>query len=426
MCENIGMTIRSAGSSLPMTRLETTSAAESAVAQATRATPGTGTTGSDAFVGNGQQTAGRSAPALPAAAGFDYSQLTEAEQGDLADRAAAQQQGIELPASRDAIAAVFDDEGVARLVGRSVMTQGDVTDVLKELGLPAGETLGDPATKKSLAAVQQAFGLPITGDLDSETLLALLQAKASDDRRTPTQKKASPASLSEASRSQGGAGGAGGAGGSGGAGSTSNAGGSESPGALTPTQAANYNYAAGDITPEKLMKMSPGLSADKAAEIAPHLNQAMTEAGITTPGRQAAFIAQVAHESGNFKYSEEIASGRAYEGRRDLGNTQPGDGERFKGRGYIQLTGRSNYAAAGKALGLDLVNNPSLAARPENAARIAAWFWNSRGLNAKADAGDFNGITRSINGGYNGKADRDRRFEVALANVGTGNTNNVA
>ena len=154
------MTIRSAGSSLPMTRLDSTSA-ESAVAQATRATAATaGTTGtakSDAFEANGQLTAGRGAPALPEAGGFDYSQLTEAEQGDLANRAAAHQQGIELPASRDAIAAVFDDEGVARLVGRSVMTQGDVTDVLKELGLPAGETLGDPATKKSLAAVQQAL-----------------------------------------------------------------------------------------------------------------------------------------------------------------------------------------------------------------------------------------------------------------------------
>lgn len=432
MCENPAMTIRSVGPSLPKTPLETENvgAATTRPATSTKATAAT----NDGFEGNVASGVVRGSPALPAAGGFDYSQLTVAEQGDLAKRQLAQSLGLELPANRDSLAAVFDDESVARMVGRSVMTQGDITDMLKELGLPAGETLNDPATKKSLAAVQEAFGLPITGDLDAETLLSLLQAKANDDRRTQAQKKSSPASLSEAARAQGGGGGAGGANAAGGgnpgttgAGAGSTAGG-ESPGALTPAQAASYNYAAGDITPEKLMKMSPGLSAEKAREIAPHLNQAMKEAGITTPGRQAAFIAQVAHESGNFKYSEEIASGRAYEGRRDLGNTQPGDGERFKGRGYIQLTGRANYAAAGKALGLDLVNNPGLAARPENAARIAAWYWNSRGLNAKADAGDFNGITRAINGGYNGKADRDRRFEVALANVGPpgGNGNNVA
>ena len=127
-------------------------------------------------------------------------------------------------------------------------------------------------------------------------------------------------------------------------------------------------------------------------------------------------IAQLAHESAGFKYSEEIASGAAYEGRRDLGNTQPGDGTRFKGRGYIQLTGRANYDAAGKSLGLDLVNKPELAAKPENAARIAAWYWSSRGLNKHADGSQagFDQITRRINGGFNGKADRDQYFHRAL------------
>jgi predicted chitinase len=218
-----------------------------------------------------------------------------------------------------------------------------------------------------------------------------------------------------------GAGGAGGANQTGGAGNTQN---TQGAGNTAPVDVSNYQYQAGDVTPEKLVQMSPGLSLEKAREVAPHLNNAMREAGINTPARQAAFIAQLGHESGNFRYSEEIASGAAYEGRRDLGNTQPGDGERFKGRGYIQLTGRANYAAAGRALGLDLVNNPQLAARPENAARIAAWFWNSRGLNAKADAGDFAGITRSINGGTNGAADRNQRYQAALAALGRdrGNT----
>ncbi len=176
----------------------------------------------------------------------------------------------------------------------------------------------------------------------------------------------------------------------------------------------------GEVTPETLARMCPGLPLDKARAVAPHLDQAMEEAGIDTPARQAAFIAQVGHESGNFKYSEEIASGAAYEGRRDLGNTHPGDGVRYKGRGYIQLTGRANYEAAGRALGLDVVNHPELAAQPHNAARIACWYWSSRGLNAKADAGDFDGITRAINGGVNGKADRDRRYRLALSVLAPG------
>lgn len=376
---------------------------------------------SDVF-GEGPKSGVLGSPALPAAAGFDYSQLSASEQHDLAQRSAAAQLGIELPTTRDSIAAVFNDDDVARLVGRSVMTQGDVSDMLKGVGLPAGDTLDDPQTQKSLARVQEAFGLPITGKLDADTLLALLQAKAADDRRTPAARKAGGQSLEAAAqqqRSQGGAGGAGGA--AGGAGGAAGAGGTQGAASTSPLGPVDPNQP-NALTPERLMRMSPGLSAEKAAEVAPGLNAAMQEAGITTPERQAAFVAQVAHESGNFRYSEEIASGRAYEGRRDLGNTQPGDGERFKGRGYIQLTGRANYAAAGRALGLDLVNHPELASRPENAGRVAAWFWNSRGLNAKADAGDFAGITRSINGGQNGAADRNRRFQVALANSGAGGT----
>lgn len=174
--------------------------------------------------------------------------------------------------------------------------------------------------------------------------------------------------------------------------------------------------AAGDgVSGAQLMQIVPSLGAAEAAGIAGHLNVAMAEANITSPQQQAMFIAQLAHESGGFRYMEEIASGAAYEGRSDLGNTQPGDGVRYKGRGYIQVTGRHNYTEASAALGLDLVNNPGLAAQPENAARIAAWYWTSRNINEAANSGDFTQVTRLINGGTNGLADRQAYYARAQA-----------
>ena len=125
------------------------------------------------------------------------------------------------------------------------------------------------------------------------------------------------------------------------------------------------------------------------------------------------FLGQVAHESGGFRYSEELASGAAYEWRRDLGNIYAGDGRRYKGRGFIQLTGRANYREAGRALGLDLINNPALAATDLNAARVAAWYWDSRELNSPADQGNFLEVTRRINGGTNGYWDRMRYYNRA-------------
>ena len=141
------------------------------------------------------------------------------------------------------------------------------------------------------------------------------------------------------------------------------------------------------------------------------LNAALREFNISTPARQAAFIAQIAHESGEFKYVRELASGAAYDTGRlaaRLGNTPQadGDGQKYKGRGLIQITGRSNYIACGKALGIDLINAPELLEQPINAARSAAWFWSVHGLNELADAGDFVGITKRINGGTNGLEDR--------------------
>jgi predicted chitinase len=172
------------------------------------------------------------------------------------------------------------------------------------------------------------------------------------------------------------------------------------------------------VTEEQLRKIGPNLQAARAAELVGFLNDAMREASINTRERAAAFLAQLFHESAELRYFQELADGTAYEGRKDLGNTQKGDGPRFKGRGPIQLTGRNNYRDAGQALGLDLVNNPARAADPDVGFRVAAWFWRTRGLNELADAGDFLAITKRINGGTNGLADREKyhgRAKAALA-----------
>ena len=150
----------------------------------------------------------------------------------------------------------------------------------------------------------------------------------------------------------------------------------------------------------------------------PLLNTAMVRYQIVGPKRIAAFIAQIGHESGQLRYVKEIwgptkAQAR-YEGRSDLGNNQPGDGSRFRGRGLIQITGRDNYMACGGGLGLDLIKQPELLEKPHHACMSAAWFWASRGLNTMADAGQFDKITQRINGGQNGAADRQALYARAL------------
>lgn len=147
---------------------------------------------------------------------------------------------------------------------------------------------------------------------------------------------------------------------------------------------------------------------------------ALEEFDITTGERVAAFLAQVAHESGEYQWMEEIADGSAYEGRRDLGNTFAGDGTKYKGHGPIQITGRTNHALCGAALGLDLLAFPTLITLPPYATRSAGWFWKSRDLNEMADRGDFEGITRRINGGTNGWQERTRYWKQARAVLGLG------
>lgn len=139
---------------------------------------------------------------------------------------------------------------------------------------------------------------------------------------------------------------------------------------------------------------------------------------IDTVLRQAHFLAQTAHESDGFKTTVEYDPGDAYEGRHDLGNTRPGDGRRFKGRGLIQITGRANYNDAGARLGVNLVDYPETAAQFPVAALTAGDYWHKRGINAFADADDLHGVTRKVNGGTNGLASRAvylARAKAALA-----------
>jgi len=162
------------------------------------------------------------------------------------------------------------------------------------------------------------------------------------------------------------------------------------------------------ISVEQIKRIYP-FAGPRASVFCQPLNDAMGEFGIDTPTRQAAFLAQIGHESGQLRYVEEIASGAAYEGRKDLGNVQQGDGVKFKGHGLIQITGRANHAKCSLALfgsELVLLANPRRLCEVSGACRSAAWFWQSRGLNELADDGQFEKITRRINGGLNGQAER--------------------
>lgn len=167
------------------------------------------------------------------------------------------------------------------------------------------------------------------------------------------------------------------------------------------------------MTDDLLKQILPASTAANRRKFLKPLTEAMRLYFIDTPMRKAAFLAQIGHESGSLRYVREIASGVAYEGRKDLGNTHPGDGVRFRGRGLIQVTGRTNYTVVARALEIDCVNHPELLEVPGHAAESAAWWWQARGLNELADRGEFEKITRKINGGLNGLADRKAIYERA-------------
>ena len=184
------------------------------------------------------------------------------------------------------------------------------------------------------------------------------------------------------------------------------------------------------LTDVQLRQIMPNLAAAKLALYLAPLNAAMQAYGVNTMLRTAAFIAQLAHESGEFRWMEEIwgptDAQRRYEPPNalaaKLGNTQAGDGKRFKGRGPIQITGRFNYAKYGGLLSIDLIADPARAATPEVAFATAGQFWTTNGLNELADAQQFVTITRRINGGTNGLADRQQYYAKAQAVLAQGFT----
>lgn len=191
----------------------------------------------------------------------------------------------------------------------------------------------------------------------------------------------------------------------------------------------------------KILKMKPA----KAGEWIDAINETFEKFDISTPERQACFLGQCAHESGGFtalsenlNYSaaslcrvwpkrfptitdgqicernpEKIAN-RVYASRMGNGDEESGEGYAYRGRGLIQLTGKSNYEACGKALDIDLIENPDLVATPQYAALSAGWFWNKNKLNAYADKGDMEGLTKKINGGTHGIEDRVARTQLAI------------
>jgi putative chitinase len=183
------------------------------------------------------------------------------------------------------------------------------------------------------------------------------------------------------------------------------------------------------LTAEQLQSIMPAVPAKRRDALLPFLQAGMTEFAIEAPARIAAFLAQLAHESGQFRFMEEIwgptPAQRRYEPvstlATNLGNSEVGDGKRFKGRGPIQITGRANYRRFGDLLGTDLVADPARAALPELAFRIAGLFWSKKGLNELADRATpdaFREITRRINGGFNGLEDRQKFYAVARRVLG--------
>ena len=170
--------------------------------------------------------------------------------------------------------------------------------------------------------------------------------------------------------------------------------------------------------------MGRSLSAERYAQLAPGFDAALAQAGCTTVSRAAMWCAQLGHESSGLRYMEEIASGAAYEGRRDLGNTQPGDGRRFKGHGPIQITGRANHTAVSQwahARGYVptptyFVDHPTELGSDRYGFLGPVWYWTVARpqINALCDRGDLVNVTRAINGGTNGLADRRSRWEACL------------
>jgi len=189
------------------------------------------------------------------------------------------------------------------------------------------------------------------------------------------------------------------------------------------------------LTVRQLQMIMPGCPIDKQDSYTTHLNAALISGMLNTVTRAAAFLAQLAHESGELHWWEELADGKAYEGRLDLGNTERGDGAKFKGHGPIQITGRANHLACGQALGLDLIANPRLLCEPGPGFQSSVWFWTvgagqrlsmaakarmpaGANLNDIADRPDFEAVTLAVNGGLRGYDQRLIYYRRALEVLG--------
>lgn len=188
------------------------------------------------------------------------------------------------------------------------------------------------------------------------------------------------------------------------------------------------------LTVNQLTRCMPNTTIEVSELLLEAFKEAMEAYGINTPHRMAAFLAQVGHESGSLQYREELASGKAYTGRKDLGNTHPkaiayarahgmDTGPFYKGHGFIQITGYTNHLAYSMAEYNDdrCVLTPKLLTQYPDVVGSACWFWSSRDLNRLADAGTdevFMKITRRINGGYNGLNDRQFRWDICKMVLG--------
>lgn len=158
-----------------------------------------------------------------------------------------------------------------------------------------------------------------------------------------------------------------------------------------------------NITEAQLLAIMP-TAKERIGKYINYINGYADTFKIDTALRMAHYLAQIAHESTELKYTKEIADGKAYEGRADLGNTQPGDGIKYKGRGLIQITGRANYAAYTDSQYCkgDVVKNPQLLEKPLGAVKSSMWYWLTHDLNRLADEDNITRITKRINGGLNG------------------------
>lgn len=169
------------------------------------------------------------------------------------------------------------------------------------------------------------------------------------------------------------------------------------------------------VTAEQIARVY-GIRLYSVNKFYPFLKKWMEHYAISTPLQQAQFLAQIGHESGRFYYTEEIASGEAYEGRKDLDNNVKGYGVKYKGRGLIQITGFINYKSLSDDTGIDFVKYPKSLKEPEYAAMSACWYWDKHKLNNIA--GDIIKVTKKINGSLNGYEDRLMLFDKFKKELG--------